>query len=101
MRRLVLPVPRTAVCSSDLIAQRDLVLDALGDDRQAEVVRQVDRRAHDHRVARDGSEVHDEGLIDLDLVNGQILQPGGDRDPQRPSGCAAVTHVWERGFPTG
>ena len=37
----------------DQHAERDLVLDALGDDGQAEVVGEVDGRAHDHRVARD------------------------------------------------
>jgi hypothetical protein len=46
----VAPVP-----SQDL--ERVLVLDALGDDCHAEVVREVDRRADDDCVAGDASEI--------------------------------------------
>ncbi len=50
-----------------------LVLDALGDDPQAQVVTQVDGAADDGHVAGLG-ELLDEPLVDLELVDGQPLQ---------------------------
>src|SRR4051794_22569416 len=52
-----------------------LVLDAFGDDAQAEPVRHRDRRGHEHdRVLRAGTEPVDERLVDLELVEGQAAE---------------------------
>ena len=57
--------------------QRDIVLDTFGDHGEAEIVRQLDRRAHDHRVViliPAVGQPGDERLVDLDLVDRQSLR---------------------------
>ena len=51
-----------------------LRLDALGDDLEPEVAAEVDRRAHDRGVVLVAGHVHDERLVDLDLVDRQPLE---------------------------
>src|SRR5215212_835775 len=50
------------------------VLDALGHHAEAEVAAEVDRRADDRRVAAVRGHADDEGLVDLDLVDRQLLE---------------------------
>ena len=54
-------------------------LDALGDDLEPEMAREVDGRAHDRRVGRVVGHADDEGAVDLDLVQGQALEVGQGR----------------------
>jgi len=56
--------------------ERLVVLDALGHDLQPEAAPEVDRRAHDRRVAGIVSHAHDERAVDLDLVERQAPQIG-------------------------
>ena len=51
---------------------------ALGENRNLQALRQDDRRAHDRHRLRAGVDVGDEGAVDLDLVEGKVLQ-GGER----------------------
>ena len=68
--------------------QRCFVLDAFGDDGEAQLVRELDGRpnderiarvAHDHRVARVSCQVHDERLVDLELIHREPPQVGERR----------------------
>ena len=52
-----------------------LGLDALGDHGEAQVVGEIDGRAHDHRRCRCRSSEH-ERLVDLELVQRQALEMG-------------------------
>ena len=54
------------------VVERVLVLDPLGHDLHAEVVAELDDRAHDHRVVAVLGQARDEGAVDLEL---------GDRHP--------------------
>ena len=54
--------------------QRLGILDTLGDDAQSKVVAQLDRGANDDRVVALGRHVHDERLVDLELVDLEPLQ---------------------------
>ncbi len=72
--------------STDQIALREIAverrkstpdlgaLDSLGDDVEAEVPGEIDRRADDRRVVRIVDHVGDEGAVDLELVDGQALE---------------------------
>src|SRR3954453_3224275 len=51
-----------------------LVLDPLGYDAQVQVASQLDGRPHDHRVVLVVGHLHDERLVDLQLVHGQAPQ---------------------------
>jgi hypothetical protein len=51
--------------------ERRLVLHALGDDSQPEIVAEVDRRAHDDQVALVAEHRRDERPVDLELVDRQ------------------------------
>src|SRR5262249_54141052 len=51
-----------------------LTLYTFSDDRALQVVPQVDRRAHDDRRIVAGEHAADEGLVDLDRVDRQLLQ---------------------------
>src|SRR6187399_804306 len=55
-------------------SQRFGRLDALGDHVEAQVVREVDRRAHDRCVALARGHVANERAIDLEAVERQLLQ---------------------------
>ena len=59
--------------------ERQLVLDALGDHLQPEVVAEVDRRAHDDQVALVLQHRRDERAVDLELVDRQALEVGKRR----------------------
>ncbi len=61
------------------LRERRLVLDAARDHGEAELVRELDRRAHDQRVARVLGHAHDERLVDLELVERQAPQIGERR----------------------
>ncbi len=50
--------------------------DALGDDCDVQAVAQRDDGMHDRRVTRLAGQFLHEGLVDLDLVEGQLLQVG-------------------------
>src|ERR1700683_4122375 len=56
-----------------------LRLDAFGEDRQFQSAGKSDHGADDCRGLRVGSDVGNEGLIDLDLVEGKRLQIGQGR----------------------
>src|SRR5436309_8870797 len=56
--------------------ERAFVFYAFSDNSEAHVMRELDRRAHDHRVARIARHVHDERLVDLELINRQPAQIG-------------------------
>ena len=56
-----------------------LGLDALGDDLEAQVPREVDRRAHDRRVVVVVGHPEDERAVDLHLVQRQALEVGQRR----------------------
>jgi hypothetical protein len=58
------------------LLQDHAVLDALGHHRRPQVVRQVDGRAHDLRVALFPLHRHHEALVDLQLVHRQPAQAG-------------------------
>ncbi len=51
-----------------------LALDAFGDHRETEVVREIDGRADDHQIVVVVDHVNHEGLVDLELVQRQPLQ---------------------------
>src|SRR6185295_4574615 len=74
--------PAEVVALGDGAAERlqavpdGLGLDALGDDLEAEVAAEVDRRAHDRRVVLAAVHADDEGAVDLDLVDRQAAQVG-------------------------
>src|SRR5437762_13733981 len=51
-----------------------LVLDALGDHDQAHVVTQFDGRTNDHRIIAAFGHLHDETLVDLQLIDGHALE---------------------------
>src|SRR5450755_539230 len=55
-------------------AQLLLGFDALGDNRHPEAVAKADHGPHDRRRLRIASEIHDEGTVDLDLVERKRLQ---------------------------
>ena len=52
------------------------ILDALGDDLEAEAVGEIDRRSHDDLVRGSRAQVAHEGLVDLELVDRQGLELG-------------------------
>src|SRR5207302_7626408 len=54
--------------------ERGAVLDAFGDDADAEAVGQLDDRTDDRRVVLVVEHVDDERLVDLDLVHGEALE---------------------------
>ena len=56
--------------------ERGFVLDAFGDHGESDVVREVDGRAHDDRIARVARHPLHERLVDLDLVQRQPAQIG-------------------------
>ena len=56
--------------TQDLLA----LLGPLGDDLEAQVVTEVDDRPHDHAVLRARDHAGDEGLVDLDLVDRELLE---------------------------
>jgi hypothetical protein len=56
------------------IVQRLLALDAFGDDGEAEVVAEVDRRADDHGVVLVAFHLHHERLVDLEHVDREPFQ---------------------------
>jgi hypothetical protein len=58
------------------VAPRILGLDALGDDAQAEVVGELDGRAHDRGVGGVDGHLDHERLVDLDHVDRQALEVG-------------------------
>src|SRR6267154_1557020 len=64
-----------------------LGLDALGDDRHFQAVAEVDDGANDRRRLRAAAEVHDEGAVDLDLVERERLQIA-----QRGIAAAEIVH---------
>ena len=78
------------VALSDVAAEaaqggQDLLgLDALGDKREAEVVAEVDNALYDQRVAGVLSHGHDEGPVDLELADRQVLElaEAGVSDPE-------------------
>ena len=49
-------------------------VDALGHDLEAEVVREIDHGAHDHRIVLVLLHVDDERLVDFDFVHRQLPQ---------------------------
>src|SRR3546814_6832815 len=55
-------------------ARLPVVLDPLGDNLQLEAVTEIDDRAHDLHRARVAPEILEEGLVDLDAVEIEILQ---------------------------
>src|SRR3546814_2317649 len=55
-------------------ARLPVVLDPLGDNLQLEAVTEIDYRAHDLHRARVAPEILEEGLVDLDAVEIEILQ---------------------------
>jgi hypothetical protein len=59
--------------------QRRRVLDALGDDADAERASQLDGRADDREVDVVRRELRDERAVDLELVDGQPLEVGQRR----------------------
>src|SRR5579872_3077540 len=60
---------------------------ALGDDRHFEAVTKTDDRANDRRRLRAAAEIHDEGAVDLDLVERECLQIA-----QRRVAAAEIVH---------
>ena len=68
-----------AAAQVDQRLQDALGLHALGDDVEAEVAGEVDRRADDHGVAVVVGHRGDEGAVDLDLVERQLLEVGERR----------------------
>ena len=68
-------------------AELFLGFDALGDDRHVEAVAEADHRADDRRRLRVAAEIHDEGAVDLDLVERERLQIG-----QRRIAAAEIVH---------
>src|SRR6266568_5586575 len=51
-----------------------VVLDALGDRPQAELVRDEKHRGHDRLIAALSRDIDDEAAIDLDRVDGELLE---------------------------
>src|SRR5690606_15713815 len=64
-----------------------LGLDAFGDERDPKPVAKPDDRADNRRRLRVAPEIHDKGLVDLDLVEGKRLQIG-----QRGIATAEIVH---------
>ena len=62
-------------------------LDALGDDRHFEAVAEIDHGADDRRRLRVAAEIHDEGAVDLDLVERERLEIA-----QRGVSAAEIIH---------
>jgi len=56
------------------LLQRHLVFDSGGGDRESELVRELDGRAHDQRIAGIDRHAGDAGLVDLELVQRQTPQ---------------------------
>src|SRR5579884_2683650 len=56
-----------------------LVLHALGDDAQAEVMTEIDNGMDDEVVLLVARKVRDEGPVDLDFIHGQTLEVGEGR----------------------